>query len=479
MYKIVLIDDEELVIKSLSASVEWEQYGFEVAGYALNGEEALALFEEIKPDLIFTDIRMPGISGLELIKMTKKKMPELLTIIVSGHAEFALAQKAIQYGVMGYCLKPFDETEIISFLVKAKQQLDQTKMNYEIDLLDLIEENSKSSQKLLSEQLQHAGIMISPDHQTYVLVWVGKDRPERRMDVSGSLSIKIGYNKYACLLTHNVLDEIMQRYEREAEPNMQGIGVSESIVQISQLKKAIQQAELNAYRFFTMGTRQIYWSADYPTVTEYSLQQLQKAFVQQDIPAVCTMLDSMQAIFANGQFTIRHALLIYNDAMSFLSDPGSHNEDYFYSFDELAGRFINVQDMLRILKELIAQKSVQASEHIAHRIKNPTFMSIFQHVNERFYHNLTLQSISSAFNVNANYVSQLFKKEVGLTFTEYVTKLRMDYACSLLKTSDLTIQDIAEKVGINDYFYFSRIFKRTTGCAPSVYRQEHQSLEDC
>jgi two-component system response regulator YesN len=474
MYKIMLVDDEELVIKSLKASVEWEQYGFEVAGYALNGEDALTLLEEIKPDLIFTDIRMPGISGLELIKMTKKLKPELLTIIVSGHAEFALAQKAIQYGVMGYCLKPFDEAEIISYLIKAKKLLDHPKRYSENNLLDLIEENSKTSHEQLCEALQRSGISIGPSHKIYALISLGKEILEKLVRVTSGLMLKIGYNKYAYFVAQEALDELLPLFNLTTEQDILSIGVSESIEQISQIKKAIQQAEINAYRYFTMGLRHVFRSNDYQMETEFSVQDLQKAFNQQDMPSVFTIMDAIQAQFMNGLFTIRHAMMVYNDTMSFLGNL----EESIYSFGELTERFDNVQDMLLSLKELIVKNTIHVSDQNTPKIKNPTFMSIFHHVNEKFYHNISLQSISSEFNVNANYVSQLFKKEAGLTFTEYVTKLRMDYACTLLKTSDLSIQEIAEKVGMTDYFYFSRIFKRTTGYAPSVYRQEHHNLEN-
>lgn len=124
MYRILLVDDEKYVLKSLKASVDWETYGFEVAGMALSAEEALEFVEEIKPDVVFTDIRMPGICGLELLQMIRKICPDIICMIISGYAEFAYVQKALQLEAVGYCLKPFDYDEITGYLKRIKEKLD-------------------------------------------------------------------------------------------------------------------------------------------------------------------------------------------------------------------------------------------------------------------------------------------------------------------------------------------------------------------
>lgn len=255
MYKVFLVDDEELVIKSLMASVDWNSFGFEIAGYALSGGEAYERIKEIKPDIVFTDIRMPGISGLELIKNIKKTMVNTICIVISGYAEFAYAQKAINYGAFGYCLKPFDEEEIGSYLNKAKVMLDSHSAKNVPDFIDLIANEANDT---------------------------------------------IGFD-----------------------------------------------------------------------VSKYT---------------------------------------------------------------------------------------------------NPTFKTILKYVNNNFCSDISIQSISKDLNVNASYISQLFKKEVGITFTEYLSNLRIDRACNMLKTTDLSISEIAEKTGYNDFFYFSRIFKKIKGMPPSKYR---------
>lgn len=108
--------------------------------------------------------------------------------------------------------------------------------------------------------------------------------------------------------------------------------------------------------------------------------------------------------------------------------------------------------------------------HTTMEVKNETFRDIINHVNEHFFNDITLQSIAQKFTINPNYASQLFKKETGVTFTKYLTTMRVNYASSMLKTSDLSINEIAEKSGFKDYFYFTRVFKKITNMTPTAYR---------
>src|SRR5690242_2899850 len=109
MYKVMLVDDEKWIIKSLKTSIDWHAHGFEIIAEASNGFEGLEKIKQLSPDLVFTDIRMPGMDGLELIRQTNELNKGISFIITSGYKEFEYAKKAIQYGALDYCLKPFEE----------------------------------------------------------------------------------------------------------------------------------------------------------------------------------------------------------------------------------------------------------------------------------------------------------------------------------------------------------------------------------
>ena len=115
---------------------------------------------------------------------------------------------------------------------------------------------------------------------------------------------------------------------------------------------------------------------------------------------------------------------------------------------------------------------LQMSSHVPES-KNQTFKPILQYVTENYRRDLSLQDLADQFFMNPSYISQLFKKEVGETFTAYVARLRVAQACELLERGDSTVQDIAEKIGYRDYFYFTRLFKKLTGQTPTQYRDAH------
>ena len=111
MLKVIIADDERLICRLVQALCDWEVLDMEVAGLAENGLEALALIERERPDILITDIRMPGCDGLELIRRAKELRPELEIVIISGYAHFEYAQTAIRYGVGNYLLKPIKKDE--------------------------------------------------------------------------------------------------------------------------------------------------------------------------------------------------------------------------------------------------------------------------------------------------------------------------------------------------------------------------------
>ncbi len=123
MYRAVIVDDEKWVVRSLTAALKEQQF-FEIIGEAYDGFSGLELIEQQKPDLAFVDVQMPGMSGLELLRIAKENHLATLFIMISGYAEFAYAQKAMFHNAIGYCLKPFSKSELYDSVLKAYQCLE-------------------------------------------------------------------------------------------------------------------------------------------------------------------------------------------------------------------------------------------------------------------------------------------------------------------------------------------------------------------
>ncbi|MDR2096402.1 MAG: response regulator [Treponema sp.] len=129
MYKLILVDDEPWALKGLSEIIPWNEYGFEICGYCGNAAEALAAFRENNADAVFTDIRMPGTSGVELIAEIKKIKPEVECVIISAYSDFEAARKALEYQASAYILKPLEENEVRKTAARARASLDNRTAN--------------------------------------------------------------------------------------------------------------------------------------------------------------------------------------------------------------------------------------------------------------------------------------------------------------------------------------------------------------
>ena len=129
MYRLIIVDDEWEALKGMRDTLPWEQWGFEVAGAASSGEEAWSLVETILPDVLLTDISMPEMSGLELIRLAKELQPRIKTVVISGYSEFDYAIEAIKLKVENYILKPLDPKKITEIFEGLKTQIDEENRN--------------------------------------------------------------------------------------------------------------------------------------------------------------------------------------------------------------------------------------------------------------------------------------------------------------------------------------------------------------
>lgn len=468
MFKVFLVDDEELVIKSLKASVNWNQQGFEIVGYALSGEEAVEAIKRIRPDVVFSDIRMPGMNGLELKKRLDDVGVSAKFIIVSGLAEFALAQKAIQNGISGYCLKPFDEMEIMGYLRKFKRELDASRQLPEGEILDLIEAGTPEAHSRLGHELALAGIADSEKDGLRIMLSIRRDRLLIHEKVP-CLTLRIGYRKFIYVMADRDADELMASFPSEDRQFLKGIGFSKRGIDKVGFTQAIQDAELQAYQYFTLA-EVLTWEGSWQT------NDMKPAFAllaEGDGQSFIAQLDSLLAMFRSGLLNIRHALLLYNECILQLNRKGRESDElYLYSFEQLTEQFEDIQDMIDDLKRLFQEEKDQI-HHQQVSIqpgRSSTFSIMLEYINEHFGEDITILGLSKRFNINSNYISQLFRKELDKTFTEYLTGLRMNRASALLRTTSIPINEIADQVGYKDYFYFSKMFKKIMGVPPRGYR---------
>ncbi|NQX60060.1 response regulator transcription factor [Paenibacillus qinlingensis] len=467
MFKVLLVDDEDWVIQSLRSSIVWEDYGFQIVGEANNADEALKFIEENKPNLVFTDIKMPGMNGLELMKRAASKVEDIQFVVASGHAEFVYAQKAMQYGAIGYCLKPFEENEIRDCLVKTKRKLEASKKNDHTALIDVIFGQSESDYREVNRLLYQAGVHLEQNGLAIIQI-VGQFLSPLEPAIP-YCSLKTGPSKRVFLINQTDFHLFIPYIE---SLNDVSFGYVTNITHLQDIREGLKAAHVSAFHFFITGRKDGYEKRPMSDDVRSQLSVIAAAIGKRDLKLIDSSFQEMTNCLQTMQVTIKDAYMVYTQIIFLMNDRLSLYVDYgIEHFEQLAYVFSHVGPMLDELRTQMKQHLISLSTISYEEIGHQTIRGVAKFVAENFYKDINVNEISKLFYVTPNYVSYLFKKEMGINLTEYITKLRIDYAGNLLLSSDMTIQEISEKSGFNDYFYFTKIFKKMIGLTPSDYRK--------
>lgn len=468
VHKVLIVDDESWIVESLKDFLDWNSYGFDVIGQAYNGLEALEAIEKYKPEIVFTDVRMPEMGGLELIQKAKELPYHVHFVVVSGYSEFAYAKEALLLGAIAYCLKPFDENEFIEVLIKLKGTLEALETPKESRIIHLLDDPSTENQLKLQNELNKYSLLEQSTDEIVIMVSIGPG--ELPYLTERVIKLKTGTFKTAYILSERHAEILMNTYKEVLPNNLKGLGVSAPTKSMQEIKHKIECADLLAYQYFIVNWNGPFLLQSYKQKElNEQLQLLDDAIREKDDVAVHQIFGRIVSFFKEGELSIQHALQVYNLTVSFLFKLGQ-TENMLYSYEQLTQYYKNVFMMLDELKSLTV-RYLRNSDLLNQETKNQSLNAILQFVKQNFYQEITLQSLGDQYYLNPSYISQLFRRGVGMTFTEYLAKLRIDYACELLDKGNTSVNDIADKTGYHDYFYFTRVFKKMTGKTPTQYRK--------
>ncbi|MGL4344936.1 MAG: response regulator transcription factor [Cellulosilyticaceae bacterium] len=461
MLNVIIVDDETFILKSILNAIPWDTLGLNVVGTFSTGTEALDFITTHPVHLIITDIRMPGMSGLDLCDYVYNHFPEIQLIIISGYADFPYAQKAIKYNVLGYCIKPIDYTEVMGLLRKAI--INTTKFHQ--SSYDIIDAFGNKDLDFLNTYLTNYN--INTDH-FYLMASIGITPLSHPLS-SQFTTIKLGSHKYL-YFSNQPFDVTHLTTQKLQTQNIKGVGIYTTCVSLDTLFSSVLQTISMAYQFFF---------PNQPTVCQtlpvcgYQpfLSRLKSVLTSRNLPEISAILEELRTIDNFASYSIPFALKIWNLFMVYRTDYSQLEleDHYIYNTDDLYQKFGCFEDMLSTLSEMITEQSTPIELPNTH---NNTFIYILQFINHHYMKNISLADIASNFNLSQSYISQLFRKETSSTYTEYISQLRIQKAKELLLNNDLSLNDISEAIGYNDYFYFLKSFKKHVGISPGKYRAQ-------
>ena len=440
MKQVLLIDDEPLVLESIHAGVDWDALGAEVCAQCIDPMEAMNYVRHSPVDVVITDITMPTMNGLVLCAQIQQIAPQVQFIIISGHADFAYAQKAMQFGCIGYCLKPVDYGELTDYLRKAIGYRPPSDMPYEF-IESLYENNLEQIRRFLEQQELREPF--------YAAVSVGQDSLR---DLLGGFCCSTGLNEHLYLSGRSFADEITP--EVLEGRRLLGVALRAEPVDCDHLRETAFQLMYDSRQYFFYPDQRLFPE---PCVYLEGLLEEARHFPRQP-KELERRLRELKGRFSH----IQQAAELYN-----LLYQQAGGEGNIYTYYQLAFAYRDYDAMVESLLELTGE-----AETIPSGSGNKSFLNIIKYIHENYTQDISVQSLADQFYMNPCYVSQLFKKETGETFVKYLTGLRMNRAEELLRSTDWPVKRISEECGFNDPFYFIKAFKKFAGQTPSTYRKE-------
>lgn len=462
MYNVLLVDDEPNVLKSLQLSLPWQELGLVPVATASSAAQALQLLQSQKIDIVISDICMPDMDGLSLCRQLLQNDSHLQVIIISGFAEFSYAQQAIALGVKGYCLKPIDVNELSASLrsaVLALQKLDNTGQEDFIDSIYTKDERS------IADFLSRHNICSD---QFYMAISTGTETPF--LSESSSATVKLGTNTYLYLSSAPYSD--IRLAPPDSSHALWGVGYAIQPCSTASFATAFNHCVICSYQYFITGQSGVYTSFSDIAGKEL-IKELTYYLHQNNSAKFLELLQSILTRKKSNFFSVTSAYLLYNSVLATPELRDYADDMTFYSFEPMVTKYGTFHNML---KTLIALLHEHPQEDAANPASSSAILQILSYLNTNYAKDISLQSLSDEIHLSKNYISHLFKKETGFSYSGYLEELRIRKSKELLRNSDLPIAKICESTGFNDYFYFIKVFKKVVGCTPNQYRTDSLSF---
>ena len=533
MYKVLIVDDEPIVSVTIKSLVKWNEHNIVMAYEAHNGKQALNLLEENTDiDIVMTDINMPVMDGLKLIEEMKKRgMPQAI-IVLSAYEDYKLVRSAFKYGVRDYILKTeIDAEKLLDILknvidkfeteeLKVVKTYTQSDSEYLLSKEIILKEMLYAKHTNFAEyNLQH--LRICSSNLLICFLWIDDfgDVEERYANATLAPFIDSVFNIIKQILDKLDYGEVVSMSPDEyviilssPQSNMREnrekvdsilrdirnnlvyfsnthvtIGVSDIGNGFEILPDLYKQAEKNASFRFIFGKQKIIYPEDVvlldvkdglsiiPQTDDFA-----EALKAADESRVMEELESLLEYISSQRISIDKMLMYYTEIIFVLikciNDLGEDVVTVFgkdVNFYQYITKFETKQEINIWIKNLI--------NWVVEFIKNKkdakmsfAMSRAISFIQDNFKdENISVWMVSNYVGLSESHFSALFKKEMGETFTNYITSLRIEEAKKLMRTTNMKIYEICDCIGYNNVEHFSRLFKKVTGNSPSHYKNQN------
>ncbi|CAI6044834.1 Regulator of RpoS [Paenibacillus sp. JJ-100] len=510
MLKVLLVDDEMYIRRGMYELIDWHSMGMEITGEAENGLEALDKAECLKPDIIITDIRMPILDGLDLIRAVEHSGTlEPVFIIISGYHDFKYAQQAIRYGVQDYILKPIDDEEMTATLQKAADLIRSKRKHSflaEEEASRIMLKDLLKGQIQKEDEIRYAE-MIGIGHQTRMMIALvelqtGLKRRNITVHQVNDILHKIKddrcelyvleeqRNRMVLILLwkhpypYGSVEEKIQTIQKMLSDHLEidiALYAGTVVDHMTEVARSYAEAE-EAYRHkFAESERIVYFAAVKDktlyvfNVNQELIDQLILCLEERNRTACHTIVDDMFHLFQSRRFSpqaVTGSLLrCITGILAVVHEMGGTDT----GLQQL--RLLAEQGQegwnLRLLKEAFLKAIEEAEEYMAQlrtQQSKGEIHKIKRYIDSHYTENISLKSIAAQFYMNPVYLGRLFRKSYNQYFNEYLLHLRIQQAQKLLRQTDLRMYEVAARIGFQNADYFVTQFEKIVHMTPTAYR---------
>lgn len=523
MYRVLIVDDEEFIRNGLKCIMDWEAEGFEVCGDAANGEVAIQMINQMLPDLVLIDIRMPKITGLEVVKHCTERSLPCKFIIISGFSDFKYAQEAIRYGVESYLTKPIDEDELLKTVRQIKEALDKQHQNQ--DHLANIRQKAKDVflyDIVLGKQSQIAALDETDIAQLelranvyQVVIYENFSQTESSLVYNFADLLRVT-NRGEHTFNHieqdkkNIIllkgdyalgrfNDFLKHYQG-SNPPQKGSPLDTLFLAYGRPVNSLEDVHISyeealaliKRRFFCIQGQHTLGYEELPDVnaaTESISQEVLQEYAELLVGYLQTFnrsnvaktLFRLEEYLYNVRNDISEVKLFLTDLYLQIKEKIAvlyPNSEIPFSSNTVV---INIIESKYSLYEIIQFFSEQF-EMIMNATGNPSRNNIIDdilyYIEHNYQNNIKLETIAPLFGYNSAYLGKIFSKTVGENFNSYIDHMRIEHSKEMLLNNDYKVYEIAEKVGYRNVDYFHKKFRKYVGESPAEFRKKNGKGEE-
>ncbi|MGG4129744.1 response regulator transcription factor [Paenibacillus illinoisensis] len=501
MYNVFIVDDEPFIIEGLYEIVDWSSFGMEIVNHAGNGQAALQALSAQPVDILITDISMPIMNGLDLIREARRVQPDLKVIILSGFNEFEYLKEAMQLGIENYLLKPINVEELESTLRNTASKLDQApaKTSYDAYGIQILKDNILHrwlTGQIATAEFEERSLFMNltldgPCYGIAILRTKGEE-PGIFDQVQRLLADKPYVSTF-----HDLDGDIVMI----ASVDEQQVDRQMFMDCVTCLSRQISEAHPSVYIGMGSMAKGIHQA---PASYKEAKRALQYVMIYPDLKVIDhAILETGNSAGSRFSFDWKeYAKLMLSRNTEQLSEriqtdfeqyrDGMTPVELQHTALELVIRFkmelesikhtdesvIYQKGLRRVLDSSTFAELVQALQQVGSEtiesllqdLKNPIVSQVLQHIEKHYAEELSLKLLGAHYHLHPVYLGQLFHKETGETFAEYINKYRIERAKEQLRSSNLKVHEIARNVGYWETGYFYKQFRKYVGISPTDFK---------